>query len=222
MATQPKNKKPNHFQDSFETGGNEIVQQATSLSKDAIRSMWEDFFKSSAKQTLPDQLLNTRPESSSTIQHEGVLQEGEEFSLIQEKSEKKAVVTTEHREYVRSLDKSETTRTQETESSQRVELLQMEIKKLIKASKEMEMAFKHVSQQVTTTSNSETGSRYEVNFLEWVLLTVRNARIRVEEGKNWLALFASKKGQQQYWSQASKKGTSFMLSSERTVATQSG
>lgn len=221
MATQSKNKQQNHFQDSFETGGNEVVQQATSLSKDAIRSMWEDFFKSSAKQTLPDQLLNTRSESPSTIQREAVLQEGQEFSLIQ-KPEKKAVVTTEHREYVRSLDKSETSKTQDVETTQRVELLQMEIKKLIKASKEMEIAFKHVSQHVTVSSNAETGSKYEVNFLEWVLLTVRNARMRVEEGKNWLALFASKKGQQQYWSQASKKGTSFMLSSERTVATQTG
>lgn len=221
MATQSKNTQQNFFQDSFETSGNEVVQQAKSLSKDAIRSMWEDFFKSSAKQTLPDQLLSTRSESSPTVQQEAILQEGQEFSLIQS-PEKKRVVTTEHREYVRSLERPETSKTQEAETNQRVELLQMEIKKLIKASKEMEMAFKHVSQQVTVTSSSETGSRYEINFLEWVLLTVRNARIRVEEGKNWLALFASKKGQQQYWSQASKKGTSFMLSSERTVATQTG
>ncbi len=222
MANQTKQKKHTFFQDSIETSGGEMGKQVSSLSKDALRTMWEDFFKSSAKQTLPEQLLSTKSESGTSIQKEAVLQEGQEFSLIPEKSEKKPAVTAEHREYVRSLDHAEVPKKEEVENKQQIEVLQSEIKKLIKASKEMEMAFKQVSQQVTVESNSSEASRYQVNFLEWVLLTVRNARIRVEEGKNWLALFASKKGQQQYWSQVSKKGTSFSLSSERNVATQTG
>lgn len=222
MKQQGKSNKQSYFQDSIETSENEVGKQVSTISKDAIRSMWEDFFKASAKQTLPEQLLSTQSEKTVNTRQEAVLQEGQEFSLIQEKSEEKTTITDEHREYVRSLDHAETSRTQEIETNQQVELLQLEIKKLIKASKEMEMAFKQVSHQVTVESTLGKASTYQVNFLEWVLITVRNARVRVEEGKNWLALFASKKGQQKYWNQFAKKGTSFSLSSERSIATQTG
>ena len=221
MAVKSKPNKQNYSYDSIETGVNEVGKQVSTLSKDALRSIWEDFIKASAKQTLPEQLLNVKSEKKGLQSHEAILQEGQEFSLIQEKSEKKAVVASEHREYFRSLDPIEAPRAQEVEKRQQV-ALQMEIKKLIKASKEMEIAFKQVSQQVTVDSKSGSPSTYEINFLEFVLMTVRNARVRVEEGKNWLALFASKKGQKQYWNQFAKKGTSFSMSSERSTATQTG
>lgn len=222
MSTQSKPKKQNFFQDSIESGGGEMGQQVSNLSKDTIRAMWEDFFKASAKQTLPEQLLSNKSESTTNSPKEAVLQEGQEFSLIPEKSNEKTKVNAEHREYFRSLDSVEKPRHEEAENQQHIDALQSEIKKLIKASREMEMAFKQVSHQVTVENRTENASKYQVNFLEWILITVRNARVRVEEGKNWLALFTSKKGQQKYWNQFSKKGTSFSLSSERNVATQTG
>lgn len=222
MNKQSKPKKQNFFQDSIESGGAELGQQVSNLSKDTIRAMWEDFFKVSAKQTLPEQLLNSRSETTNNLPKEEVLQEGKEISLLPEKSSEKPKANLEHREYFRSIDRGEKPSQEEAENQQHIDALQSEIKKLIKASKEMETAFKQVSHQVTVENRTEKASKYQVNFLEWILITVRNARVRVEEGKNWLALFTSKKGQQKYWNQFSKKGTSFSLSSERNVATQTG
>lgn len=223
MATQQKRTQQNSWNNSFETSGEEVGQQVKSLGKDAIASMWEEFFKAAATKNLPEQVLNSK-----ATRKESVLQEGQEISLTQVKQEvtetKHEVkkVTEAHHEYVRSLTVTERKSREEVETQQQVDLLQQEIKKLIKASKEMEVAFKQASNQVTVEQKTSNAGTYHVNFLEWVLLTIRSTRMRVEEGKNWMALFASKKGQMQYWSQAAKKGTSFTQHHDRAVATQNG
>ncbi|HRN95931.1 MAG TPA: DUF5660 domain-containing protein [Candidatus Levybacteria bacterium] len=224
MAKQTTSKKQNFFADSIEAGGDQVGKQLSTLSKDTIRAMWEDFFKASAKNTLPEQLINAKKENTSAPK-EAVLQEGQEFSLIAQKTEQKTVISAEHREYfqrdVQSVE-IRAERVQNSENKEQVEMIKNEIRKLIKAQKEMEQAFKHVAEQVTTSSVPQEVGIYDVNFFEWVLLTIRNARMRVEEGRNWLALFASKKGQQKYWAQANKKGTSFTQHHDRAVATQTG
>jgi uncharacterized protein YkuJ len=230
MNKHQSSKKQVFHADSVEHGGDSVGKQLSSLSKDTIRSMWEDFFKASVKKTLPEQLLSIQKESRAP-KKEGVLEEGKEFSLLPKKEDKKqehaksqeAVVA--HREYFDREVKSVEVRgekKQEQENFDQVEMIKSEIRKLIKAQKEMEVAFKNVAQQVIAAPTSNVVGTYDVNFFEWVLLTIRNARMRVEEGRNWLALFASKKGEQKYWAQASKKGTSFTQHHDRNVATQTG
>jgi glycyl-tRNA synthetase beta subunit len=225
MSTHSKPKTKRISQESVENGGNSLTGQLSSLSKDAIRSMWEDFFKASAKQTLPEQLLAKKEKkASSSHEHENILQMGQEMNLLGDSVPEKArEVTSAHYEHVRSLNTPErSTQRESSETEQQVTMLQNEIKKLIKASKEMETAFKQVSTQVTVEQTKENMGTYHVNFLEWVLVTIRNARMRVEEGQSWMRMFASKKSQNQYWNQFKSKGTSFSLSSERSTATQTG
>lgn len=199
-----------------------VKKQLLDIPTAVTRSMWADFFKASAKRTLPEQFFGKVNERDQKPHNSGVLQEGEEMSLVSE--ETKVVKTPNHMEYFRSIQQQETIRAQkeQIETREQVEMLQNEIKKLIKASKEMEAAFKQVSHQVTVEQAPSEIGRYHVSFLEWVLIVVRNARMRIEEGQSWLAMFASKKAQKQYWNQFKSKGTSFSLSSERTTATQTG
>jgi uncharacterized protein YkuJ len=224
MATQQSSKKQMFHADSVEHGGDSVGKQLSSLSKDTIRAMWEDFFKSAAKTEIPRQLLHTKKESHS-LKRESVLEEGKEFSLLPKKEEKSQEVAAAHAEYFNREVKSveiQGEKKQEKENFDQVEMIKSEIRKLIKAQKEMEVAFKNVAQQVISSPTSKEVGTYDVNFFEWVLLTIRNARMRVEEGRNWLTLFASKKGQQKYWAQADKKGTSFTQHHDRSVATQTG
>lgn len=64
---------------------------------------------------------------------------------------------------------------------------------------------------------------YFIRFLEWLLIEVKNLRIKAEEGKAWLATFnRRKKKRLGYWQMYKKHGTTFGLSHERVVATQVG
>jgi len=221
--TQKSQNKPGILR-SPELVTDSVKKQLLDIPASVTRSMWADFFKASARQTLPEQFFGKSNEknqkSSSTA---GTLQEGEEISLAR-RDETEVVRTPNHMEYFRTIQTAETVRAQKesVETREQVEMLQMEIKKLIKISKEMETAFKQVANQVTVDQAPGEMGKYHISFLEWVLIVVRNARMRVEEGQSWLAMFASKKAQKQYWSQFKSKGTSFGLSSERTTATQTG
>ena len=201
-----------------------VKKQLLDIPASVTRSMWADFFRASARQTLPEQFFGKNNEKKQKPSPTaGTLQEGEEMSLAR-RSETEVVRTPSHMEYFRTIQSAETVRAnkENVETREQVEMLQMEIKKLIKVSKEMETAFKQVSHQVTVDQAPSKMGKYHVSFLEWVLIIVRNARMRVEEGQSWLAMFASKKSQKQYWNQFKSKGTSFGLSSERTTATQTG
>lgn len=230
MKTQHQNSKNPFKEQSLETEHKSAAKQAAEIPAAVTRAMWKDFFEAAMKQTVPDQIFGGKEhgKKESKKPSEQTLIEGEEMSLTQIKessSEKKTITTTEHREYVKETferieGKNESK--EETENRQQLEALHQEIQALMKQAKEMETAFKDVSHQVTSSSNPEKVGRYDVNFLEWVLIMVRNARQKVEEGQSWLTLFASKKQQKAYWNQAKSKGTSFTQNSERTVATQTG
>ena len=63
---------------------------------------------------------------------------------------------------------------------------------------------------------------YYVRFFEWLITIVRQLRAKVEEGRTWLQAMTAKKKKVGYWKMYKKHGTTFGLSNERTLATQSG
>lgn len=63
---------------------------------------------------------------------------------------------------------------------------------------------------------------YYIRFLEWLLTVVAQMRVKVEDGKAWLATFTQKKKKLGYWKMYKKHGTTFGLSQERSLATQTG
>lgn len=63
---------------------------------------------------------------------------------------------------------------------------------------------------------------YYIRFFEWLISLVRQLRAKVEEGRTWLQAMTTKKKKMGYWKMYKKHGTTFGLSHERTLATQSG
>lgn len=104
------------------------------------------------------------------------------------------------------------------ELSVKIQEILIELKQLMNVSQELKVEFKEIAVEPRIVNPG----KYHVSFFEWVLLLVKQARMKVEDSAAWLAAFKSKKAKKQYWSMFKKHGTTFGLSNERVVATQTG
>ncbi len=178
---------------------------------------------------LWDQMLGTEiGKGDAGHQTSGDLREGQEISLNKKKVEKKAEKPQEERkprieagwDYTGEIIHAEKriSQTENRELNAKVSEIIIELKKLAKSSKELEVTFR----EITVEQKPVKPGRYHLNFFTWMLMTIRSARMRVEDSKNWASMFSGKKTKREYWSLFKKHGTSFGLSSERVVATQTG
>jgi hypothetical protein len=147
----------------------------------------------------------------------GDLNEGEE--IIFPKKEKKVDIEPGI-DYFREIIHAETTisRKNETHLETKIQEIVIELKKLSESSKELQLEFKDIT---LTTLPAKVG-KYHLNFFEWMLATIQNARMRIEDSAVWIGVIAGKKGKKDYWTLVKNQGTSFMLSGERVAATQTG
>lgn len=161
-------------------------------------------------------------ESSSEHKASGDLKEGEELNLSKKKKEDAPINPDiapgiDHRSEI--LHGSERVRRSEVQQLGReYEQIREELKRIAASSKILQEKVKHFLLEETPT---EVG-KYHVNFVEWLLLTLKQARQQIEDSGAWLAALRSKKKSRQYGSMAKKHGTNFTLSNERVVATQTG
>lgn len=109
-------------------------------------------------------------------------------------------------------------RENEGELQKKIAQIQFELKKLVQSSRELQVIFK----EVTVETAPVKPGKYHLHFLEWLLSIIRQARLKVDESKSWLATAYQKRAKKQYWAMFKKHGTSFGLSSERVVSTQTG
>ncbi len=64
---------------------------------------------------------------------------------------------------------------------------------------------------------------YHVNFYEQLISFIKAIRMQVEDSRTWLAVSNQRKSKKMgYWGMYKKHGTTFGLSTERTLATQAG
>jgi len=101
-----------------------------------------------------------------------------------------------------------------------IEEIKQELQRLVASSKVLQTEFGQVAFAQTPT----TPGKYHVNFFQWVLTVIRQARMKVEDAGAWQASMKGKKGKKDFWSRAksSNEGTSFLLHHDRNVATQAG
>lgn len=104
------------------------------------------------------------------------------------------------------------------ELDQKIKEITEELKRLVDSSSLLSMQFAEVSVEQAPTS----AGKYHLNFFEWLLIEIRNIRMKLEDSGSWLSVMKSKKSQKKYGSMAKKHGTSFTLSGERSTATQTG
>lgn len=100
----------------------------------------------------------------------------------------------------------------------RIDQILVELRKLTSSSQELAVQFEEVTMQEAPVD----AGTYHLNFFEWVFSVIQKARERIEESQTWLSMFKSKKKEKGYWNMFKKHGTTFGLSGERVVATQTG
>jgi hypothetical protein len=104
------------------------------------------------------------------------------------------------------------------EVNQKLQQIMVELQRLISSSKVLKMEFADVNVDQAPPSAGE----YHINFFDWLLLTIRTAREKVEDSGAWLTAVKGKNNKKGYWGMFKKHGTTFGLSNERNVATQTG
>jgi hypothetical protein len=63
---------------------------------------------------------------------------------------------------------------------------------------------------------------YHLNFLDWVINSLRDLRKRVNHSRLWLESWTTKKKAKGYWAMFQKHGLNFAASGERAIAQAGG
>lgn len=198
--------------------------------KEIVKNPYEsgnDFagkIKDTAKQELSEdwriamkQMLGLEANEKPRQEFSGDLNEGQEVIL----TKKETKVNIEPGiDYVSEIIHAETriTKRQEANLEAKIEEIVIELKKLSESSKQLEVEFK----DVTVATLPTKPGKYHLNFFEWMLATIQNARMRIEDSATWVGVVSGKKNKKDYWNSVKSHGTSFMLSGERVTATQTG
>lgn len=192
--------------------------------EEVTNTLWRQLLKPTAERTRKDASITVEQstrEDPRAARVSGDLEEGQEIDIF--KKEQWARVEpgiNYHDSFRKELAHfGEKARTKETKQLRtKVEEIQLELMKLSKSSQELKVVFKDISVQTLP----EAPGKYHLNFFEWILATIRTARMQIEESASWLSVVSGKKNKKNYWTLAQKHGTSFSLSGERVVAQQVG
>lgn len=105
----------------------------------------------------------------------------------------------------------------EMETRKQLEAIRQELKALI-------ASLKNLHQEVQTAVSQEVVNPgvYHINFFEQLKTFIKVLRQQIEDSRVWLAAFTTRKKKLGYWGMFKKHGTTFGLSSERSLATAAG
>lgn len=220
MATLPALKKLKKF---IERNPLEAIDEPTGIVKGVGESLRKDVLGKGTGKKMWEQILNVTP-------REGDMHPGQEVDLrgvnadssqnVTENKAKKLPVeagNNYHREILHYAEKSNNRETSVIQNQ--VQQIVIELQRLVDSSSDI---IKAEFGDITMTQAPAEVGNYHVNFFEWMLNVIQNARMKVEDSGAWLATMQGKKGKRNYWSMFKKHGTSFAMSNERQVATQSG
>lgn len=105
----------------------------------------------------------------------------------------------------------------ERKTMQEIENIRIELMTLVKVVKEVDFEVQKAVIEIPVKPGV-----YHIRFLEKIKSLLKLIRQKLEDSRTWLKLATSKKKARGYWSMYKKKGTSFGLSGERVVSTQTG
>lgn len=191
--------------------GDKIANYTIDETKTSMRALWK-------------QLLGG--EDASTTLSQGTMLAGKEISFKQGGDREK--IAREARPAVRAaynytdeiLKTGEKGKRESREIIYKLNGIIDEIKRLATASTVLEKEITEATGQTIVNPG-----KYHLNFFEWLLIEIRQARIQVEDASSWAATLGSKHGKRQksgYWNKYKEQGTKFGLSGERSVSTQTG
>ncbi len=118
---------------------------------------------------------------------------------------------------------SRTERLEEQNLARETQIIMEKLKEQITLLEKSEKNLVNEVSKVKVEQLPKKSGIYYVRFLEWMLTIVKQLRTKVEDGRAWLATFNQRKKKRMgYWQMYKKHGTTFGLSHERTLATQTG
>jgi hypothetical protein len=200
--------KPNVFKNPLEAVKDYGSDAVTSVAKTTTEE-FDNFFA--------DMLGLGSSSESDQHKHHG---EVEVFNSKDKKAEVHVRAHIEYHDDMRKLGENKN-RTENQQAIRQIQEALAEIQQLIKSSKELQTEFADFAVMDAPT---EVGD-YDLNFFEWLILTIKQAREKVEDSGAWLSTVKGKngkKGGQDYWSMFKKHGTQFGMSNERSAATSVG
>ncbi len=185
--------------ESLKDVGTGVVETVKESSAEAVKDMWA-------------QIMGVDRFAKSTAK--GDLTAGKEVNLKDIAKKKEQPQRSEApMNYLREIAEAGKTGLQQesAEIRQQVQSIMYELQRLSHASKAIE---NQVASAIGT--GMVTPSKYHVNFFEWMLVVVSDARKRVENAGAWLTTVKKKKG----IFQSMKKNMSQYMSGERSVSNQ--
>lgn len=108
-------------------------------------------------------------------------------------------------------------RLEEVNLRQQIEAVRHELKVLAASLKTLNLEVQKAVAEVPVAPGV-----YHLNFFERLKSILKILREQIDDSRAWLSLHTARKQKKNYWSLFKKHGTSFGLSSERTMATQAG
>jgi hypothetical protein len=197
---------------------------------ESLAEVGSEIASSFKKDLVIDGVSDSLKQLSGKSEHEnnkkgGELYEGEEIDLRTQNSSEHApkpkhADVAPGLDYVRDILKvgEKQVSRENREIQQAVEQIMDEIKRLIETSTVLQAEFGYASVDAKPV---EVG-KYHINFFEWMLNVIKEARLKIEDSGAWLAAMGGKKNKRNYWAMFKKHGTSFGMSNERSVSTQTG
>jgi uncharacterized lipoprotein YehR (DUF1307 family) len=183
----------------------------TSSKKKKPAQRFENFieaFKDTRATTKTDKVVNQADTAGNNFNFESFLNQQEQKIRQQERMRFDQMRHEEQVIYSREREQEKL----------EVESIKIEIKKLAK-----EIGGAMVEVEKTAFQIVVSPGVYHKNFFKRLLSLLQLARKKISEGRNCLAIQNYRaQCRSAYWNGVKKGGTSFMLSSDRTVATQAG
>ena len=189
-----------------------FIEAFKDIGKSSIKSFAKDVVGGTAKSAV-DSLTKNQPQTDSDAPQE-------QFNFNDYLTQQEKLIRSQERSQFESIRREE--KIIFSREKQRVQLqvetIQTEIQKLAKEQAGLMKEVQHASFQSVVNPG-----RYHQNFFERLIHMVQLARKKISESRSWLHLHNHRSQKQKgYWAGVKKSGTSFMLSGERTVATQAG
>jgi len=111
----------------------------------------------------------------------------------------------------------------EMKVEQETQAILQELKQQAKMLSKSEKTFTESIAKINVDQMPEKKGIYYLIFFEWLIGVLKHLRMKMDEGATWLEAFNARgKKKQGYWQKFKKQGTTFGLSNERTLATQTG
>jgi hypothetical protein len=211
MAT--KGKQQSKFSDK-----NFVEAAARDITSGVVSSVKNDLLENSISTAWKQLLLTNSEKVNQKAQAlSGDLQEGEEINFSKNEKSVQIEAAIDYKSEILHFAQK-TTQIEGGQLNQRVEQIMIELKQLSKSVKELEVQVKDVDMGMLP----QVVGKYHENFFEFILSSLRNARIKIEDSTNWLNAVGKKASKKGYWGNAKKHGTTYTLSADRAVSQQVG